>query len=103
MRTEKKRGADRTQLAVRDEWWTDDRVLAFLDVQPPPGENADFSVLLKAYQGMVPESFSRFVHFFVEAGRDLDAKGREGKTISDIIGSHRQGTEYLQIIESSRL
>ena len=98
MKTEKKRGAARTQLAVRDEWWTDERVQGFLDLQAPEGENPDFHVLHKAYQGMVPESFGRFVEYFVEAGRDLNARGREGKTISEVLSSHRHGGDYLDVI-----
>lgn len=95
MKSEKKRGADRTQLAVRDEWWTDDRVRDFLSLEAPAGENGDLHVLLKAYQGMVPESFGRLVGFFREAGRDLNAAGRDGRTIRDIIASHRNGEAYL--------
>lgn len=56
MKTEKKTGAARTQLAVTDEWWTDERVKAFLGMQPVADEPADYHVLLKAYRGMVPEA-----------------------------------------------
>ena len=102
MKTEKKRGSERTQLAVRDEWWTDERVRTYLNLVPPAGENADFHCLQKAYQGMVPESFVRFVEFFVEDGRDLDAVGRDGKTISEVIAEHRNAGEYLAVIKNAR-
>ena len=37
MKTEKKSGAARTQLAVTDEWWSDERVSAFLAMQMKQG------------------------------------------------------------------
>lgn len=101
MKTEKKSGAARTQLAVTDEWWTDERVKTFLDMPPAEGENADYHVLLKAYRGMVPEAFSRFVTFFVEAGRDLNAPGPGGKTILQLVSEHRHGVEYAEILQQA--
>jgi hypothetical protein len=101
MKTEKKSGAARTQLAVTDEWWTDERVKAFLGMQPVDGENADYHVLLKAYRGMVPEAYARFVAFFVDAGRDLNAQGPGNKTILKIIAEHRHGGEYAQILRDA--
>ena len=101
MKTEKKVGAARTQLAVTDEWFTDERVKSFLEMQPVAGENADYHVLLKAYRGMVPEAFGRFVGFFVEAGRDLNAPGPGGKTITQIISEHRHGKDYAQILSDA--
>jgi hypothetical protein len=101
MKTEKKSGAARTQLAVTDEWWSDERVSAFLEMQPVEGENPDYHVLLKAYRGMVPEAFARLVAFFVEAGRDLNAPGPGGKTLLKLISEHRHGAEYAQILREA--
>ena len=101
MKTEKKSGAARTQLAVTDEWWTDERVKSFLGMQPVAGESADYHVLLKAYRGMVPEAFARFVTFFVEAGRNLNEPGPGGKTILRLVLEHRHGTEYAQILKDA--
>jgi hypothetical protein len=101
MKTEKKAGAARTQLAVTDEWYTDARVKAFLDMQPVAGENSDYHVLLKAYRGMVPEAFARFIVFFVEAGRDLNAPGPAGKTILNLVSQHRHGAEYAQLLKDA--
>jgi len=64
MKTEKKTGADRTQPAVRDEWWSDERVKTFLELESSNDESPDFHVLVKAYRFMVPEAFQRFVNFF---------------------------------------
>lgn len=101
MKTEKKSGAERTQLAVRDEWWTDERVKAFLDMQPAAGESADFHVLLKAYRGMVPEAYVRFIAFFMEARRNLNAPGPGGKTILQLASGHRNSGEYVKILRDA--
>ena len=52
-----------SQPKVTDEVWDDERVKRFLDLQPS-GEDADFHVLVKAYRGMRPEDFERFLGFF---------------------------------------
>jgi hypothetical protein len=101
MKSEKKSGAARTQLAVTDEWFTDERIRTFLEMQPVKGETADYHVLLKAYRGMVPEAFARFITFFVEAGRDLNSPGPGGKTILKLISEHRHGTEYADILKNA--
>lgn len=101
MKSEKKSGAARTQLAVTDEWFTDERVKSFLEMQPVAGEDADYHVLLKAYRGMVPEAFTRFVEFFVEAGRNLNAPGPGGKTILRLISEHRHGVEYAEVLKKA--
>ncbi len=101
MKTEKKSGAARTQPAVIDEWFTDERIQSFLDLQPVDGESADYHVLLKAYRGMVPEAFARLVGFFVAAGRNLADPGPDGRTILALIASHRHGEEYAQILKDA--
>jgi len=101
MKTEKKTGAARTQLAVTDEWFTDERVKSFLAMQPIAGEDPDYHVLLKAYRGMVPEAFERFIHFFVEAGRNLNAPGPGGKTLLQLVSEHRNSTEYARILREA--
>lgn len=101
MKTEKKSGSERTQLAVRDEWWSDERVQSFLQMQPLEGESADYHVLLKAYRGMVPEAFARFIEFFVDAGRDLNAAGPGNKTILRLMQEHRNAGEYVQIMKDA--
>ncbi|MES2624933.1 MAG: PA4642 family protein [Pseudomonadota bacterium] len=101
MKSEKKTGAERTQLAVRDEWWSDERVQSFLHMQPAEDESADYHVLVKAYRGMVPEAFVRFIAFFVEEGRDLNAPGPHGKTILKLMQEHRNSGEYAQIMKDA--
>ena len=84
-----------SQPSVTDEVWDDERIKTFLDAEPAEGVTADFHILLKAYRGMRPEDFERFLEFFVEAGRDPDARDSQGRTLWDIIGEHRHGAAFL--------
>ena len=96
-----------SQPQVTDEVWDDARIKSFLQYQPYRGggsargsakeDSADFHTLVKAYRGMRPADFARFLSFFVEAGRDLDAKDAKGRTIWQIMASHRQGAEFIQL------
>ena len=101
MKSEKKSGAERTQLAVRDEWWSDERVRSFLSMETVDGIGRDYHVLLKAYRGMVPEAFGRFVAFFIEEGRNLNEPGPDGRTIYKLVATHRNSTEYALILEKA--
>ncbi|MBT4163052.1 MAG: hypothetical protein HOC70_01930 [Gammaproteobacteria bacterium] len=82
-----------SQPQVTDEIWDDDRIKRSLELEPA-GENADFHALLKAYRGMRLADFERFLHFFVEAGRDLDASDLQGRSLWSIIENHRQGKAF---------
>jgi len=86
-----------SQPKVTDEVWNDDRVKSFLSLEPSGDESADFHVLLKAYRGMRPEDFARFLKFFVESGRDLDARDPQGRTLWQIISNHRHGSDFLAV------
>ena len=97
----KKTGADRTQPAVRDEWWSDERVKSFLELENSHDEAPDFHVLVKAYRGMVPEAFSRFVAFFLESGRNINEANMHGETILKIVSQHRNSGEYAKILEEA--
>ncbi|MDR0780954.1 MAG: PA4642 family protein [Pseudomonadales bacterium] len=101
MKTEKKSGAARTQLAVTDEWWSDERVRSFLALETVAGEHPDYHVLLKAYRGMIPEAFARFVQFFTEAGRNLDQGGPDGRTVLQLMATHRHGGDYADILREA--
>jgi len=98
MKAEKKTGADRTQPAVRDEWWSDERVQSFLELDTSHDEAPDFHILQKAYRGMVPEAFSRFIQFFIDAGRNLNEANMHGETILKIVSEHRNSGEYKKIL-----
>ena len=84
------------QPQVTDEVWDDVRVKSFLELEPY-GENADFHVLLKAYRGMRVDDFARFLRFFNDSGRNLDAKDIKGRTLWSIIKDHRQGADFIAL------
>jgi hypothetical protein len=83
-----------SQPQVTDEVWDDDRVKSFLEIRPSDGD-ADFHVLLKAYRGMRPADFERFLVFFTEAHRNLDATDAQNRTLWDIIAAHQQGVPFI--------
>ncbi len=101
MKTEKKTGADRTQPAVRDEWWSDERIKSFLTLDTTSDEAEDFHVLTKAYRGMVPEAFSRFISFFIEEGRNINELNYRGETIFKIVSEHKNSAEYAEILKKA--
>lgn len=85
-----------SQPSVTDEVWDDERIKSFLEIEPYGDESADFHVLLKAYRGMRAGDFERFLTFYVEAGRDLDATDKYGRTLWDIVAKHRHGAPFLE-------
>lgn len=84
-----------TQPKVTDEIWDDDRVRMFLDLEPSSGENPDYHVLVKAYRGMRPDDFARFLDFFTEAGRNLDATDGQGRTLWQVIANHHHAAPFI--------
>lgn len=99
MKEGKKRGAERTQIATRDEEWSDERLKGYLELLPPAGMPRDYAILLKAYRGMTAELFARFIPFFIEAGKDVNIKLSDGGTFLDHVSEHRKSTEYAAILE----
>ncbi|WP_417512873.1 PA4642 family protein [Marinobacter sp.] len=85
---------------VIGEEWSDERVKSFL-VSPSKGDGSDYTTLLKAYQAMVAGDFERFVGFFVDAGRDLNAVNASGETILDRVGEHRKSLEYARALKNA--
>jgi hypothetical protein len=86
---------------VVGEFFDDERIRTFLDVQPPQGVDPDFHALERAYRGMQPENFATFVRFFTEAGHNLQATNPAGQTLEDIIRDHVSSTEYLQALHEA--
>ena len=101
MKEDKKTGAARTQPATRNEEWSDERLKAFLELEPREGMPADYAILLKAYRGMTAELFARFLPFFTEAGRDLNAALQDGSTLLDHVAEHRRSEEYVAALEAA--
>lgn len=101
MKEEKKTGAARTQPAVRNEEWGDERLAAFLELQPPASLPADYNILLKAYRGMTAELFERFITIYTGAGHDINVALEDGSTFLDLVSGHRKSTEYARIIKEA--
>jgi len=101
VKEDKKKGAARTQPATRNEEWSDERLKLFLDLEPPANVPADYAILLKAYRGMTADLFQRFVPFFVEAGRNVNAALDDGSTILDHISQHRRSGDYVAALEQA--
>ena len=80
---------------VLGEIFTDERVKGFLDLLPPPGVDADFHVLEKAYRGMNIENFVTFVQFFTDAGRNINAAGPDGRSLLQQLETHRLAEDYV--------
>jgi len=85
---------------VLGEVFDDDRIRTFLHCEPPAGVNADFHALEKAYRGMKAENFATFVEFFTTAGRDINSTNPTGKNLLAIVGEHRHGGEYAEILRA---
>ena len=86
---------------VLDEVWTTERVKDFLEVRPADDVEADFHVLLKAYQAMRLENFEEFVGFFIAEGKNINAKSPDGETALSIIKQHKTSGEYVTVLESN--
>ena len=101
MKEGKKRGAERTQIATRNEEWSDERLKSFLTLEPPEGMPTDYNILLKAYRGMTADLFARFLPLFVEAGHDLNTSLDDGSTFLDLVRTHKKSGEYRSALEEA--
>lgn len=101
MKEGKKTGAARTQIATRDEEWSDERLKTFLELQPPEGMPAAYNILLKAYRGMTAELFERFIAIYIEAGHDINVALQDGSTFLDLVSRHRKSGAYATALEQS--
>ncbi|SET31336.1 hypothetical protein SAMN04487962_10745 [Marinobacter segnicrescens] len=87
---------------VIGEEWSDERVKSFLFLSPFDARtNPDHYVLIKAYEAMRAEDFERFLGFFVEAGRDVNARDENGETMLDHVARHRRMTAYAEALEAA--
>ncbi len=86
---------------VLDEVWTEDHIRSFLDVRPHDGSDEDFHMLLKAYQSMRESDFALFLQFFREQGRNVNARGHDGRSVLDIVGEHRHGAPYAGLLRDA--
>ncbi len=79
---------------VLDEVWTEDHIKSFLQVKSHDAVAEDFHMLLKAYQNMREQDFSKFVSFFLADGRDLNCRNPGGQTVLGIVQQHRSSSGY---------
>ncbi|MCP3908230.1 MAG: hypothetical protein GY712_09465 [Oceanicoccus sp.] len=86
---------------VLDEVWTEERVKDFLDVKPAEDIEADFHVLLKAYQSMRLENFAEFVGFFTAQDRNINATNPKGETVLSIVKQHRASADYAEVLSAN--
>ena len=75
------------------------KVARFLEMQPYGNENADFHVLVKAYRGLPPDAFTRFLQLFKDSGRDINAKGPKGQTLLQLASQNVRHPEYVEILQ----
>lgn len=87
---------------VFDEPWGDERIRGFLFISPyDSAKNADYHVLIKAYHAMRIGEFQRFLTFFNEADRDINARNEDGETILDRVSQHRRCEEYAEALKAA--
>lgn len=77
------------------------KVKAFLDYQPYEDENTDFHILTKAYRGLPPHEFERFVDFYKESGRALNPSDNQGQTFIESISRNESHLEYVEILKAA--
>ena len=77
-----------SQPTTFNEAWSDERVFAYLQQQPPVGVDADFHVLYTAYKHMRPHDFERLLQRFVADGRNVNATNPQGQTLVQIIAAY---------------
>lgn len=88
--------------AIVDEVWDDARIEGFL--QKPPmgdGENPDFSILLYAYRSMRVDDFARFLPLYKAAGKDPGVRGRDGKTLRELLAGHRKAAPFIEVLDAA--
>ena len=103
------KGAPRARVdkqKVIDEVWDDARVASFRDKDTPrqagaalPGD-ADFYVLRHAYQNMRAHDFERFLELYRAAGRDVSARDGDGRTLAEVIATHRHAAPFVELLTS---
>lgn len=80
---------------------TDEQIKVFLDFPAEDGVSADFHVLEKAYRALRAEDFERFIVFFQEQGRDLNAQDPQGRTLLSHIEAHQKCQDYAAVVRAA--
>lgn len=80
---------------------TDEQIKVFLDFPSEEGVDADFHVLEKAYRALRAEDFERFIAFFLDQGRNLNARDPQGRTVLTVIESHPKCADYADLLRNA--
>ena len=91
-----------SQPAHYGEEWSDERIKGYLDRKAEADDNPDFHALMMAYKHMRAHDFERFIGFFLAAGRDINARGRDGLTLLEIAQRHAKSAEFVKILEAAQ-
>lgn len=83
---------------VLGEYFDDERIKTFLNYEAYGDINPDYHVLEKAYRGMIAENFAAFIAFFIDAGRDINAKNPQGDTFLETIRQQRCAEKYVDAL-----
>ena len=101
MKEGKKSGVDRTQIATRNEEWSDERLETFFSLEPSANIPADYNILLKAYRGMTAGLFARFILLYIAKGKNINVKLEDNSTFLDLVSEHRKSTAYVTVLEEA--
>ncbi len=82
---------------------SDEQLKTFLALEPADHTHPDYHILLRAYRALTAENFERFLPFFVEEGKNLQAPGPDQGTIADLIKQHKQSADYLKTLQTISL
>ena len=82
---------------------SDDRLQELLLREPEKGLNKDYFILMRAYQALRADDFTRFIALYQKAGFDLSAKGPAGLSLEEEIFSHKQGKQYLMALREAAI
>ncbi len=80
---------------------TDEQIKVFLDFPGEEGVSTDFHVLEKAYRALRAEDFERFLAFFREQGRDVNARDPQGRTLLTHIEGHPKCQDYAEQLRAA--
>lgn len=75
------------------------KIARFLEMTPYDEQSVDFHILLKAYRGLPADAFDEFLAMFKNEGRDINAKGKEGKTLLQIAQQHQSQPGYVEALQ----
>ena len=86
---------------VVDEVWDDARIESFLHKGTMGDEPEQFSQLLHAYRSMRAHDFARFLEKFKALGGRVDAAGKDGRTLLQVISRHTKAGEFKTLLENA--